>query len=152
MKTCFKCGKPKPIDEFYKHGMMADGYLNKCKECTKFDVRATRRSNVEYYRAYDRKRGSRQAPSYVRAYRERYPEKYAAHYAVGNAVRDGKLKKEPCFFCWSARAQAHHPDYSRPLDVVWLCPGCHHLLHAYENKVKEISNRSKDQHNEKETN
>lgn len=150
MKTCFKCGESRPIDEFYKHGMMADGHLNKCKECTKRDVRETRRSNPEHYRTYDRNRGSRQAPGYGRLYRERYPEKRAAHIAVGNAIRAGRLKREACFFCGSARAQAHHPDYSKPLDVVWLCSACHHLQHAYENKVREIANRGS--HNAKETN
>ena len=57
LKKCFKCNKDKDINDFYKHFGMADGHLNKCKECTKKDVTKHREDNIEKVRAYDRSRG-----------------------------------------------------------------------------------------------
>ena len=33
------------------------------------------------------------------------------------------------------KVQAHHPDYSKPLDVMWLCQVCHHQWHK-KNKAR----------------
>ena len=67
----------------------------------------------------------------TKRWREENPEKYAAQIAVNNAVRDGKLEREGCLFC-DAPAHAHHHDYTKPLDVTWLCPRHHKLAHASE--------------------
>ena len=37
MKICFRCNTNKEISEYYKHKGNKDGYLNKCKTCTKED-------------------------------------------------------------------------------------------------------------------
>jgi hypothetical protein len=137
-KRCFKCGETKPLDAFYRHPMMADGHLNKCAECAKKDVRQHRIKHPEKHREYDRERArcaERIAANTnrTRAYRAANPERRAAHNAVNNAVRDGRLHKLPCAFCGSEdRLEAHHHDYSKPLDVTWLCSGCHSRFHALE--------------------
>lgn len=128
-KPCFKCGEVKPITEFYRHGMMADKHLNKCKVCTRADVRKRRRENPAV-QEYDRRRGNRMPPDAGKAYRTNYPEAAKAHDAVSNAVRDGRLFKEPCLFCGDDRVHGHHRDYTKPLDVIWLCAKCHRRLHA----------------------
>ena len=131
MKTCFKCGAEKPLSAFYKHPKMADGRVNKCKECNKADVRANRADKVEYYREYDRERGNRLPPGYQSEYRASYPAKYKAKNAVGNAVRDGKLLREPCEVCGERRnVHGHHDDYAKPLDVRWLCAAHHRQWHT----------------------
>ena len=48
LKKCFKCNIKKPKDDFYKHPRMADGHLNKCKECNKKDVGENYRKNITW--------------------------------------------------------------------------------------------------------
>lgn len=161
-KRCFKCGQIKHLADFYRHKNMADGHLNKCKECAKIDSRSNRKDNADYYREYDRQRSS--LPHRVEArklyqctdnyriaaakgrkrYVERHPEIRKAHIIVGNFLRDGKLSKpELCSSCGSADpVQAHHADYSKPLDVEWLCHACHvewHLENTPIYRPKTIS-------------
>jgi hypothetical protein len=156
VKRCFKCRTLRPLSEFYAHPMMADGHLNKCKECARTDVRANRKEKLDYYRAYDRRRNS--DPDRLESHREyaatergravarrggakwaaRNPHKRRAHFAVNNAIRDGKLKRQPCEKC-GGNAQAHHDDYSKPLDVRWLCTRHHADRH------KELRSRETNQ-------
>jgi len=131
VKKCFKCENMLSLDEFYQHPQMADGHLNKCKVCTKEDVSQNYTQRRKQYSEYDRRRGhnserKRKKQEYKKRYRERHPEKYQAEIIVGNAIRDGKLIKQPCCICGVTESvQAHHNDYSKPLDVEWLCFQCH---------------------------
>jgi glutaredoxin len=132
MKECIKCGQSKQLVDFYKHKRMADGHLNKCKFCTKLEAWDRRHNSEkrEEILAYDRARGNRQGYSYVKEYRAKNPEIYAAHRAVRSAKERGDLIPEPCKECGSDNAHAHHHDYTKPLDVEWLCPACHRLEHG----------------------
>ncbi len=57
-----------------------------------------------------------------------YPERRRARQAINNGIRDGKVSIKPCEICGDIESQAHHPDYSKPLKVRWLC----HLHHQQE--------------------
>ena len=46
------------------------------------------------------------------------------------AVRRGKLQPQPCETCGNPTAEKHHSDYSKPLQVIWLCRCCHMGEHA----------------------
>lgn len=60
-------------------------------------------------------------------FRRENPEKKAAWNAVYKALRNGTLTRpDRCEHCATECApQASHTDYSRRLDVEWLCPSCH---------------------------
>lgn len=55
--------------------------------------------------------------------------KVRARKALNHAVADGKVIPQPCKECGAPKAQAHHEDYTKPLDVDWLCPRCHTKHH-----------------------
>jgi hypothetical protein len=144
MKTCFKCGGAKPLREFYRHPAMGDGHLNKCKDCVKTYER-NRRLHPELrerIREYDRLKFQRYlenglALEYQRKRRASNPESYAARNAVSNALRDGRLIRQPCEVCGELEVQAHHDDYAKPFEIHWLCFK-HHRGSAHNQIVGRI--------------
>lgn len=133
-KKCFKCNTVKPLEDFYKHSQMLDGHVNKCKECNKNDVTANRNKNIERIRAYDRARSKEQHrikanTEITRAWRAEDKRRSAAHSRVSRAIRNGSLVRQPCIRCGEVKSLAHHEDYDKPLDVMWLCQPCHKQRH-----------------------
>ena len=131
MKRCRECGTEKPTSEYYKNSETADGLLGHCKACHKEIVAANKLKRPDHYRAYARERS--QLPA-KRAQTLRWmrdnPEKTKPKRAVYLALRKGTLVKptnceaqlKRCLP--GGRIEAHHEDYSRPLDVIWVCRPC----------------------------
>lgn len=75
------------------------------------------------------KKRSKKRHKYFLHYRSLHVDKWKARQKVEYAVRSGKMKKLPCRDCGAKKVNAHHPDYSKPLEVIWLCPPHHRLEH-----------------------
>jgi hypothetical protein len=129
VKTCFKCGLEKPLDDFYVHKMMGDGHLGKCKDCARLDMRVDRITKPRV-REYDRERS--------KAWDKRFPQRATAHNRAAAAVKSGKIAKPA--FCEGCglpkRLEKHHPDYSKPLLVVWFCKPCHAIADKIRRRLE----------------
>ena len=134
MKKCFKCDTEKPLSDFYVHKKMGDGFLNKCKSCTKSEAKERQtvlRKELEYIEK-ERKRGrekyrrlysdvKKYNPSSIKKFFERYPEKKNAIYAC-------QYLKKPF-----EGAQKHHWSYNEEhyVDIIWLSRKDHMKGHRF---------------------
>jgi hypothetical protein len=121
---------------------MGDGLLGKCKECTKYDMRENRQTNPRV-REYDRARAKLPHRVTLRTrvtkeWRRRHPMAAKAQAKHNRLVRDGRIGRAPkCEACGLIKPlNAHHPDYSKPLLVVWLCKPCHAIADKVRRKVE----------------
>ena len=147
MKTqvCILCGKRKPLGAYYTHPMMANGRLGRCKECHRNEINRLRREDPEKYRLRDRIRGK--GESRKKAIREKNKRKSASnpmynrcHNALLKAVRTGDIvRPDHCTRCMiNCSPQAHHDDYSKPLEVMFLCPICHAHRHLELGRLRTV--------------
>lgn len=147
-KECIKCFQVISIDMFRIHPQSGN-YDNICSDCKKGMAKGRYEKNKEKRLAYSRqykkdnpekiknlnvgwrKNNKDKARAYTRRWRKNNKEKSYAHTRVHEAIKDGRLVKPcKCSKCDSTeRIQGHHEDYSKPLEVIWLCESCHVALH-----------------------
>lgn len=89
--------------------------------------RRYRLANLERLRAWHRE-WSKSQPKRPRRPQKYHPVKSRARWHVWLALKEGRLVRQPCR-CGQPKAEAHHADYRKPLDVVWLCLKCHRDEH-----------------------
>ncbi len=144
VKQCSKCGMVKAHTEFYAEKRYnSDGLRACCKACHLRGQTRNRERAKQRAREYEARRDLTEKRAEARVYRGRhraaiaarqrvrratFPERTRAWDLVGKAVRSGRLTRPAaCSRCGvqSSWIEASHDDYSRPLDVEWLCAPCH---------------------------
>ncbi len=150
-KKCSECGRELPISEFNKKRRSRDGLQDRCRECfsryNKERYASTRENTREAVRRY-----RSENPENVLATRlrmcEKNPTRKNSYHAVEEALRCGILTKpHTCSGCGCPdtehRIEAHHHDYSKPLDVIWLCTPCHSRMDA-QRRIREANKSRSD--------
>ncbi len=131
---CSVCRKWKSGVYFYNDSRTSNGLKSQCVKChTRNSVKTrdkinARRINREYAR-----RARKANPENFRE-KERFAAQkrvkgpaYKAYQILHKAVKTGKIQKPlRCEECNKKyKLSAHHEDYTKPLEVEWLCYECH---------------------------
>jgi hypothetical protein len=128
-KPCPKCGVVNFFSDDYRK---KNGY--RCNPCGSKASVEWAKSHREWKRkknnAYYSKRSAMRAEKTAK-WRANHPDRRRAHQAVQTGKRNGTIIPKPCETCGSThRVHAHHDDYSKPLEIAWLCHIHHMERHA----------------------
>lgn len=114
---------------------LSKGLYKECKKCRVIQVARyykkhpeERNKDLEYFKEYSKKHPEQKLRSVLK-WQAKNSEKVEAHKLVHKALKLGKLKKKPCKVCGEIRVDGHHPDYNKPLKVMWLCRLHHKAEH-----------------------
>lgn len=147
MLACSKCKVLKPRSEFFKRNDSKRGYKSHCKSCERLysqqehvlashcvsstKYQKTEKGKIASRASCKRFRQTEAAKKSIIKSRTKYPERRSAQITLWNAVQSGKIvRPDCCSVCGiSCVPEGHHPDYSRPLYVIWLCKDCHEAAH-----------------------
>lgn len=145
-KHCSKCDTYNTLDYFTRNKKSPDGLHYWCKTCTRanshngyFKNKENRIERVAEYR--NTPRGKEVVMRAIRKYDNGNPLKKIAHLVVRRALYFNLLNKEDCQICGeSKRIHAHHDDYHKPYEVMWLCSQHHKDRH---NKLNSLTPKVK---------
>lgn len=147
MKKCKTCGQEKPISEYYKKGISKKGiqlYQSNCKKCSREIYKNWAIVNHDRFNKTRRKwakRNRAKLAAMKARHRKKHPDKTKARNAITMKLAKNRLTPKPCATCGvrptaAYPTEAHHPDYSKPFEVVWLCRKHHLEEHGKVQRIK----------------
>lgn len=112
-------------------------YRLKNKDKVNENLRQYRRENPDKFKKYwiNKKKNPLKLKEYERIRRVKDYLKIQARQITHRAIYTNKILKQSCAICGEIKVEAHHKDYSKPLEIVWLCRKCHHQWHR-ENSLQ----------------
>jgi len=157
-KICSICKKDLPLELFHIGSKSPDGLQYSCKECRAAQAKIYRQSvagkkiakahskseKVKKYQAnyaktekskltraaYAKTDAGKSARRLaIKRWEAANPVKRSAKRMVGYRIKTGEIIRQPCEVCGDIKVQAHHLDYAKPLDVMWLCRKDHVAWH-----------------------
>lgn len=147
-KICSKCGEEKCLSGFYDKEKGRFGKHAECKVCVRLAAkkwaekypskkkmknifygkmkRDLTKEQVKYKREEGENSLDNQKLDYLKKYYEMKIKAMARIYLNGVVQKGLIIKPESCGMCGkTGMIHGHHHDYSKPLDVIWVCPKCH---------------------------
>ncbi len=116
-KKCRICKQHKTQDDFWKDKSRKTGVCSICKGCYRTSGYGDKKR--EYLKKYMRE--------YVK--NPKNQQKLLARKITKKAINDGVIAVLGCKIC-GEKAEAHHPNYSNPYEIVWLCDLHHRAVHT----------------------
>lgn len=123
-------------------------WLERNRDYNKKRKEENREAHLRYYESHKKelkekwKVWRKKNQAYVRETRRKNPltvEKARVYGMVYRAIEKGQIQKSPCQVCGKEEVEAHHSDYNKPLDVMWLCKSCHVEWHRNNKAIEPES-------------
>jgi len=127
-QKCHICKEPLPLDFFTPDERRPNGKSSQCKKCIAEYSRLHYKKNKQTIKDKVKKYYSKNYEKIVEKL-QRYPEKNKARTELRSKVKQGLVIKQPCEVCGEKKVQGHHSNYSKPLEVNWLCVKHHGEIH-----------------------
>lgn len=149
-RKCSNCQKIKLLSQYYKNKHEESGYSYECKSCKDLKEKNKRKENPGKYKLLYSKYYENNKEKIIKRKKDYEKTDHAKELAckrslqsrtihafeynsrqiAGRAIKTGVLIRKPCEVCGSTeKIHAHHKDYSKPLDVHWLCVLHHKHVH-----------------------
>lgn len=126
-------GKEKAKKKRYRENNPEKIEEDKLRQRRNYD--RNREARIAYAKEYQQtEHGKQKKQAQRREWTKNNPRVRQAGMKVYKAIQSGRLIRKPCEIC-GGEAQAHHEDYSKPLEVRWLCQTHHAELHKRQRRA-----------------